>query len=395
MARFVFLSHLDFNLYRFRLPLMKALAERGHLVFAASPEGEFSDRFRNHNITHLPYPLARESMNPFREAATILALVRLLRRTRTDLLHTFTVKPNIYGSLAGRLAMVPAVLNSVTGLGTFYVEAPAGVRQWGMRCFFNSLYRFSLRHSKAVIFQNEDDRSFFVQNKLVRPEQTLTIRGSGVDTNLFRPAVDAAERAICRRGIPGIEESVVICLVARLIQDKGIGEYLEAARVLKRKYGSGVTFLLVGEFYDGNPKTVSRKMLQHCLAEGVVTHLGFCENVQEILRAADIYCLPSYREGMPMSILEAMATGLPVATTDTVGCRDTVDEGSNGFRVPVKDATRLCQVLELMINKKDLRITMGSKSREKAEKEFSVEIVVKEHLELYNAVLKELGMPGI
>lgn len=391
MARFVFLSHLDINLYRFRLPLMKALVARRHTVFAACPRGEVSPRFASHHIIHLAYPLVREGMNPLREAGTMLALARLLKRTRPDVLHTFTIKPNVYGSLAGRLAQVPAIVNSVTGLGTFHVETPRGVRQWSSRYFLNVLYRLSLHRSKAVIFQNDDDHAFFMKGDLVREGQTVIIRGSGVDTAIFRPPLTASERAAARERIPGLQDKVVVCLVSRLIQDKGVAEYLEAARILCQTHGSGLRFLLVGDYDDGNPKPLSRSLLNDYIAEGTITYLGFRDDIQELLRAVDVYCLPSYREGMPMSILEAMATGLPIVASDAAGCRDTVEDGMNGIKVPVKDIRRLCQALDIMIRDKELRIAMGRKSREKAEREFSLEIVLKEHMELYDRILETLG----
>lgn len=184
---------------------------------------------------------------------------------------------------------------------------------------------------------------------------------------------------------------MVVCLVSRLIQGKGVAEYLEAARILCRTHGSGLRFLLVGDYDDGNPKPLSRTLLNEYIAEGTITYLGFRDDIQELLKAVDVYCLPSYREGMPMSILEAMATGLPIVTSDAVGCRDTVEDGINGLKVPVKDIRRLCQALDIMIRNKELRIAMGRKSREKAEREFSLEIVLKEHMELYDRILETLG----
>ena len=375
MSRFVFLSHSDFNLYRFRLPILKALLAEGHEVVALCPAGRVSPLFARHGISHEAYEVDRVGTRLWSELAVVRELGRILRRLRPRLVHTFTHKPNIYGSLASRGIRDVAIVNSVTGLGSMYL-GPASVIRSG---FMNLLYRVAVRRSAAVVFQNKEDREFFVDRGIVRPEQAVVIRGSGVDTEVFRPS-PRTDRAV-----------VTVTMVARLIRDKGVEEYVEAARRIRAELGSGVRFWLVGSPDPGNPRSMPEEWVSAVRREGVVDVLGEREDIPEILSATDVYCLPSYREGLPMSVLEAMASGLPVVTTDVPGCRETTEDGVNGWRVPPGDLGRLVDALRRLIADADRREVFGAESRKKAEKEFSVARVVRQHLELYDRVVA--GMP--
>jgi N,N'-diacetylbacillosaminyl-diphospho-undecaprenol alpha-1,3-N-acetylgalactosaminyltransferase len=370
MARLVFLSHYDFNLYRFRLPVMKAAVEQGYEVIAASPPGPFADKFAAHRIRHVSYPLVRQSVNPWREAGSLLSLWRLLRQTAPDLLHTFTVKPNIYGSLAATAVGTPVIVNSVTGLGSWHSEESGG---WKAR-FSSALYALALRRSAAVIFYNTADRDDFENRHIVKPDQSVLIRGSGVDETVFRP--------VDRRG----RSAVTVCMVARLIRDKGVAEYLEAARRIRERWGDRVRFWLVGETDSGNPGGLSPEWVKS-RAGSAVELLGHRDDIPAILEASDVYCLPSYREGLPMSVLEAMASGLPIVTTNAVGCRETVEEGVNGFLVAARDAEGLARAIERLALEPQLRQLFGEASRRKAVSEFSVGRVVSDHLRLYSDLL--------
>ncbi len=370
MARLVFLSHYDFNLYRFRLPVMKAAVEQGHEVIAASPPGLFSGKFASHGIGHVPYSLDRRSVNVWREAASLAGIWRLLRRTAPDLLHTFTIKPNIYGSLAADAAGTPVVVNSVTGLGSWHSD---GSGSWTAG-FSSALYALALRRSAAVIFYNTDDRDDFERRHIVEPDQAVLIRGSGVDETVFRP-VDRRGRSV-----------VTVCMVARLIRDKGVAEYIEAAHRIRGQWGDRVAFRLVGQTDPGNPGGLTPEWVRS-RSGSAVELLGHRDDIPAILEASDIYCLPSYREGLPVSVLEAMASGLPIVTTNAAGCRETVEEGVNGFQVAVRDAEGLAAAIERLLREPQLRQVFGEASRRKAVSEFSIRRVVSDHLKLYSDLL--------
>jgi N,N'-diacetylbacillosaminyl-diphospho-undecaprenol alpha-1,3-N-acetylgalactosaminyltransferase len=370
MARLLFLSHYDFNLYRFRLPVMKAAVEQGYEVIAASPPGPYAGEFAAHGIRHAAYSLVRQSVNPWREAASLLSLWRLFRRTAPDLLHTFTVKPNIYGSLAAAAVGTRVIINSVTGLGSWHSDDSGGWKAG----FSSALYALALQRSAAVIFYNTADRDEFERRHIVGPDQSVLIRGSGVDESVFQP-VDRRGRSV-----------VTVCMVARLIRDKGVAEYLDAARRIRGQWGDRVRFWLVGETDPGNPGGLSPDWVAG-RAGSAVELLGHREDIPAILAASDIYCLPSYREGLPMSVLEAMASGLPIVTTNAVGCRETVEEGVNGFQVAVRDPEGLAAAIERLLREPELRRSFGEASRRRAVSEFSVRRVVSDHLRLYSDLL--------
>jgi N,N'-diacetylbacillosaminyl-diphospho-undecaprenol alpha-1,3-N-acetylgalactosaminyltransferase len=371
MARFLFLSHLDFNLFRFRLPIMKALVERGHEVVAASPGGPYAARLPSHGIAHESFEIDRRGLNLASELKVVFALRSLLRKVRPTLLHTFMHKPNIYGSLAARGLPDLKVVNSVTGLGSVYDGSRATLSR-----VVNGLYRVALRPSAAVVFQNDDNRDYFTSRRLVEARKVVLIRGEGVDTKEFLP-VDRGNRPVVR-----------VCMVARLIRDKGVEEYVEAARQVRATHGDQVRFCLVGDPDPGNQGSMAATWLEKVRAVGDVELLGVRDDIARILAESDIYCLPSYGEGLPVSVLEALASGLPVVTTDVSGCRDTVREGTNGFLVPPRDAVALANAIRRLAEDPGLRGRFGAAGRVEAETRFSVDVIVGQLIELYERVLR-------
>lgn len=377
-ARIVFLSHLDRNLYRFRLPIMKRLVELGCEVYALCPEGEYSGRFAAVGVRHAGYRIERSGLNPFREIAVVASLARELRRIEPDLVHTFTMKPNIYGALAASWAGVGKKVASVTGLGSFYVEPPASASAAAFRWGLDRFYAFALSRVDRVIFQNPDDREELVRLGVCRAAQCVLIPGSGVDTVRFAPVEK-----------PG-GKPVVITMAARLIRDKGVGEFLAAAERLKARFGDEVVFQLAGDEDKGNPWAADRARLASCEERGVIRRLGYVEDIPGLLRGTDIYVLPSYREGTPVSVLEAMSAGLAVVTTDAVGCRETVVHEQSGLLVPVKDAAALASALERLVADPELRLRFGRAARRRVEDVFAVEKVVAAHLDVYRELLPGL-----
>jgi glycosyltransferase involved in cell wall biosynthesis len=374
-GRAVFLSHHDWHLYRFRLPLMRALSERGWDVRALCPTGDYSPRFAAEGVAHVPYRLERSSLNPFKELAVVMELARILGELKPDLLHSFALKPNIYGGLAARRLGVGKRAATVSGLGSFYTgEGSPALFRRGL----DRLYAAAMRRADRVIFENPDDRDELARLGIVRPEQVVLIPGAGVDTVRFSP----------------IEKSkagpVFVTMAARLIRDKGVGEFLTAAHALKARWGDGVVFQLAGEEDKGNRWAADHARIAAAAKAGVIRRLGFVDDVPSLLRGTDVYVLPSYREGTPVSVLEAMSAGLPVVTTDAVGCRETVIPEESGLRVPVRDAAALAAAVDRLIADPRLRARLGLAARRRAEEVFAVEKIVAAHLDVYRSLLPNL-----
>jgi N,N'-diacetylbacillosaminyl-diphospho-undecaprenol alpha-1,3-N-acetylgalactosaminyltransferase len=372
--RIGFLSHLDMNLYLFRLPVMKALADQGHEVFAICPKGSYFEQLGNHSITAVSYEISRGSLNPLKELATIRHLYQTLEPLQLDILHNFTVKPNIYGSFAGSRADIPIIINSVTGLGSFYLQNDLKTRC--VRFVIEQLYKVVNRRAKAVLFQNRDDRDYFTDQQLVDAPKTVIIPGSGIDTERFSPRDKLLHEADQLRSSLYLNKKTVVLMVARAIWDKGVREFYEAAAALSNET---IAFVYVGDTDPGNPTCADESFLKN----SDVLWLGHRNDIPALTAMADIYVLPSYREGMPRTLLEAASLGKPIVTTDTVGCKEVVEDGLNGFLVPVKDAKALAKRIKQLSNDANLRQIFGDQSRQRALNIFDVRIIVKQYLALY------------
>ncbi|NOQ29871.1 MAG: glycosyltransferase [Helicobacteraceae bacterium] len=360
--KIAFLSHLDLNLYLFRLPIMEALVKQGHEVFAICPRGDKFEEFEKYSVQAIEYKIQRQSLNPFKELKTIRNIFKVIKPLQLDILQNFTAKPNIYGSIAGHLAKVPMIVNAVTGLGSFYISETKKAK--AIKIVMEKLYKEANKRVNFVIFQNSDDMSYFIEKKLVTKEKAVLIKSSGIDTKKF--IATPTEK----------NEKVVVLMVARAIWHKGIKEYYRAAEILKEK---SIEFILIGDTDEGNHSCAPKEFLQ----SGYVKWLGHRDDIKEQVNKCDIFVLPSYREGVPRTLLEATSMSKPIVTTDTVGCREVVDDGVNGFLVPLYDSKLLAiRVLELA-NDEALRRTMGRKGRAKAVNEFDVGIVVNKYLEVY------------
>lgn len=357
---------------------MRLLIERGCEVYALCPEGDFSGRFADEGVRHAGYRIERSSLNPFREAAVVAALTRELRRIKPDLMHSFTLKPNIYGALAASLAGVGKSVATVAGLGSFYIEPPSSMSAVIFRWGLDRLYSFSMRRIDRVIFENPDDRDELLRLGVCRARQCVLIPGAGVDTRRFIPTAKTGERP------------VVVTMAARLIRDKGISEFLSAAEQLKARFGEDVVFQLAGDEDEGNPWAADRARLTSCEERGLIRRLGYIADMPGLLRDTDIYVLPSYREGTPVSVLEAMSAGLPVVTTNAVGCRETAVHEQSGLLVPVKDAAALASAIERLIVDPELRRRFGRAARRRAEEVFAIEKIGAAHLEVYRTLLPGL-----
>lgn len=357
-------SHPE-SLIRFRGDLLQQMVACGHEVHAACPDFDSDVTTRGildgMGVITWTIPLSRTGLNPLRDAWTLVALLRLMERVRPAHVLAYTIKPVIYGMLAAGLRRVPGRAALITGLGYAFTEAGSG-RRGLLRVLLQSLYRLALRTARVVIFQNPDDRRLFEEMKLVEAGRCRQVNGSGINLERFFPA-----------GFPDPKQGVQFLLIARLLRDKGIREYVAAARRLRARHPD-CRFHLVG-WIDSNPAAFKADEVEEWTREGIVQYHGRLEDVRPILAQAHVYVLPSYREGTPRTVLEAMAMGRPVVTTDAPGCRETVVEGENGFLVPVKAVEELATAMERFIVNPALIASMGKASRLLAVTRFDVQAV--------------------
>lgn len=359
MASILVIGGLADSLVNFRGALLAEMVRRGHEVIgcAAEDNPEIADKLAAMGVRYVPLHFRRAGLNPLSDLVLLFRLVKLLRRLRPDIVLAYTIKPVIYGSLACRLAGVARGYAMITGLGYAFMNG-GGLQQRYIGKLASLLYRVALAGDAGVFFQNRDDLALFTNTGLLRdPQKALVINGSGVDTDYFRPA-------------PLPAGPVVFLLIARLLKDKGIFEYAAAAAEVRKRYPD-VIFRLVGPL-DPNPAAIGKDQIHAWHQAGVLEYLGEAKDVRPHLAACSVYVLPSYREGTPRTVLEAMATGRPVITTDAPGCRETVTEGDNGFLVPVKDAAALAQAMQRFVTHPELIPRMGKRGREIAELKYDV-----------------------
>lgn len=371
---FGFLSHLDLNLYLFRLPVMRALVAQGHTVYAICPEGEMFHRFKDSGISAIAYTIDRGSINPLKELHAIYKMFRAIEPLRLDILHTFTAKPNIYGTIAAKMAKVPTIINLVEGLGSFYVQN--NLRSRLMRFVIESGYKIVFKLSSACVFVNQDDPLYLQSRRVISQAKTVIIKSVGVDTQVFSPEGSQTPELRNLREEINPENRFMVLMVARAIWHKGIAEFYAAAEQLKKEE---ILFVLVGGTDEGNPSCADESFLK----KGNVHWLCQRSDIKEMLCLCDLFVLPSYREGVPRTLLEAASMQKPIITTDTVGCREVVEDGSNGYLIPVRNSEALAEKISELKNAPSLCEKMGIAGRAKMIKEFDTKIVVKQYLALY------------
>ena len=381
------ISNFDFNLYHYRRPLIDGLRRHGWKIYAIAPLGNYAAALEDMTNDFIPWRMNRSIPSPWGTFNEGVSLVRILSRIRPTIVQSFTLKPFIYGPIAGRLARAPVVINTLTGLGYLFTGDSWRLRI--LRRAVSPIFRLSSALADAVTFQNRDDMSVFVEHGLVSTEKARVIRGgSGVDTGYFSPdAVPHHEIKDLRRRLDIPSDVHVVLLATRMLWQKGVGEFVECARAIRRNCDT--RFLLVGPVDEDNRAAIPLKLLTAWHEEGAISYLGFRDDVRELMALSDVVVLPSYREGMPRVLLEALAMGKPIITTDTAGCRDTVDEGVNGHLVPVQDIASMTDRLENLLSNSGLRDQFGRASRTKAVAEFDQAIVVAGALSLYEELLSK------
>jgi glycosyltransferase involved in cell wall biosynthesis len=360
VATVVIVSGLARSLVLFRGPLLRRLLELGHHVVTMAPEPEPPQGLLALGAHYRSLPLQRAGTNPIADMGVIRSLARTFRELRPDVVLGYNVKPMMYALLAARLARVPRRYALVTGLG--YLFLPDGTRRQRLvSAIARPLYRLALQSSTAVFLQNPDDeRDLRRAHLLPRDKPTIRVAGSGIDLDHFprTPPPEGPPRYL---------------FIGRLLRDKGVFEFVEAARQVKARLPDA-TFAILGAL-DPNPSSVQPGDLQHWQSEGVVEYLGTTDDVRPHLQAATVFVLPSYREGTPRSVLEAMATGRPIVTTDAPGCRETVIDGNGGFLVPVRSTEPLAQAM-IRLADPALAARMGAASHQRAREVFDVRQVV-------------------
>ena len=362
--KIILFANTDWYLYNFRRSLALALQAQGYDVLLISPPGTYGEKLRTLGLRWEPVPMDRRSLNPLREARLLAWLVSLFRKERPALVHGFTIKCAVYGSLAARLAGVPARVNAVAGMGYVFTSNDAKARV--LRPLVRGLMHAALDGRNArLILQNPDDVALFEQAGFVDASHIRLIPGSGVDCSRF-----AARTQTRDAGRP-----LRVLLAARLLWDKGVAEFVEAARQLQAQ-GRAIEFLLAGDPDPGNPAAVPEASIRDWVDSGVLQWLGHVDDMPALFASVDVVVLPSYREGLPKGLIEAAACALPLVTTDVPGCREVVRDGVDGLLVPARDGGALAQAIARLHDDPVLAARLGQAAREKALAEFDERIVI-------------------
>jgi len=344
------------TLFFFREDMMLAMLQKGHEVIAVAPEpeSEWKEKFEQRNIKYYSIEnIDRTSTNPFKDIQGLISIYRLIRKNRPDRIFTYQAKTVIYGCIAARLARIKDVFPMMGGLGSVFRSDDS---KSFVRDILKTEFKLAFGLSKKVFFQNKDDVDEIIKARLTTIDKIVMINGSGVNLDKF-----------IERPLPS---SLNFLFVGRIIRDKGVTEYLKAARIIKGRFPD-VNFQLVG-YFDTNPTAISKAEIQKYVDQGIVEYLGSTNDVREFLANSSIFVLPSYHEGTPKSVLEAMATGRPIITTDAPGCRETVLDGVNGFLVPIRNVEQLADKMSWMIEHPAEVMQMGKESLKLCREKFDV-----------------------
>ncbi len=364
---------LDFDAWNYHRGLLEELVERGCAVTVICPPGAYIERLRARlKVAHIPLRVNR-FINPREDMALVRALYGVFSRARFDIVHTNTIKPNIYGTLAAKLAGVEHVYGAVRGRGAVFAEATT-LKRRALRTLVMGLFAVAFRCASRVQFLNQDDLDYFVAARMIAREKAVLVRSSGVNLQEFAPeALDPGRLAALRAELGLRPGRPVVTMFSRAYWSKGVEEFIAAAETLGPKRDA--QFFFVGKTEQG-PDAVPAEYLRGRESPHF-RWLGWREEVRELLALSDVVALPSYYpEGIPRTLLEAMAMGKPIITTDSVGCREVVEHGRNGFLIPVKDIAALGRGLDLLLSHEPLRASFGASSRRKVEAEFDERMIV-------------------
>ena len=363
-------ANTAWNITNFRLSLLHKLNNEGYEVIAIAPQDEYSSLIEAEGFKFIPLlHLDRKGTNPIKDLRLMLELRSIYRREKIAFALHYTIKPNVYGSFAAGLSKT-ACICTVTGLGYSFLS-----KNWVSK-LAKTLYKYAFKNAAFIAFQNDDDRNLFIENKLVKKDKTLLIRGSGINCEYFKP-IEKTE----------VSEKMVFLFVGRLLIDKGIREFLFAAEKIKTIFPHTV-FQIVGKLDEDNPSCISKSELENALQNNIIEYLGATDQVREYIRNVDCVVLPSYREGLPRVMLEAIAMAKPVVTTDAAGCRDTVIDGKNGYMAEARNGISLFEAIKkICLSNVETLKNMGKEGRLLALREFDEKIVLEKYLQLISNVL--------
>jgi glycosyltransferase involved in cell wall biosynthesis len=369
--RIAIVINKSWNIYNFRMGLVHAFLKLGHQVIAIAPQDEYSKKLLEAGCEYYPVEMENKGTNPLQDLLLIRRFHHIYQQVKPDVILQYTIKPNIYGTLAARMAGIPTI-NNVSGLGTVFL-----IRNLVSRVALG-LYRLAFRYPAKVFFQNHDDRDLFLENKLIKKNITDVLPGSGIDTRRFQPAPSFTRNA-----------RFTFLMVARVLYEKGVVEYVEAARLLRARYPQVRVQLLGGIDESGNIG-IKHAVFDPWVQEGAIEYLGISDDVASHIAAADCVVLPSYREGTPKTLLEAAAMGKPLITTNVPGCKETVLDGQNGFLCQVRDARDLAAQMMRLYELPDQQLErMGKASRRLAEEKFDERYVINKYLDAIRAVARD------
>ncbi len=354
--------------YNFRLNIIKELQKIGYSIVAIAPFDTYESKLEECDVECIDFPFKSNATNPISNLWIIINYIINFRKLNPDCIISFTVKPNIYGSIAARFCGIP-IINNITGLGSMFISRSI------VTSIIIFLYRAALRHSEKIFFQNNDDMKQFIDYSIATKSQSKRIPGSGVDIIKYSPENTRQSKFF------------TFLLIGRLLKDKGVYEYVEAAKIIIKKI-PGILFHLLGEIEVDNPTTINRQEIHSWESTGYIRYLGVTDDVRPFIAESNCVVLPSYREGLSRTLLEAAAMGKPIITSDVPGCRDVVEDGNNGFLCKVKNATDLADKMERMIGLSSKeRDEMGRNGRKKIEIEFNEKLVIKAYIDEINSII--------
>jgi len=364
----------DWYFWSHRLPIARAARDAGFKVLVATRVNLHQERIKNESFKVIPIRLKRRGNNPLQELVSLYEIIKIYFTEKPDIVHQVAVKPVLYGSIAAMVSGVPFVVNALAGLGFLFSSTSLKARL--ARPLIRTAFRVLFNHAgNTVILQNPDDINLLCSDNIVSHERVFLIRGSGVDTEQFSY-------------VPEPSGEPVVIMASRLLWEKGVGEFIEAAGKIKSQ-GIKARFILVGKSDDENPSAISREQLHSWRKEGITEWFGHSDDMPKMFAESNIVCLPSYYgEGVPKVLIEAASCGRPIVTTDMPGCREIVHDSVNGFLVPARDPDALADALERLIGSESLRKEFGKKGRAIVIRDFSVEKVIEETLDLYRTILK-------
>lgn len=366
--KLLFIVNVDWFFVSHRLPIAIEAIKKGYEIHLACAMTSKEDELKSHGIIIHPLALSRSGTGIKGELSVLYQIFSMIKKVNPNIIHTVTIKPVLYGNFIARLLRVPVRISSISGLG--YVFIAKGFKSKVFRQLISFMYRVALSGANSVIFQNESDRNLLKKMGAITLEQEVFIRGSGV-------ALDSYPVIVEPTGSP------VVMLVARLLIDKGVNEFVDAAKRIKI-IQPDIRMVLVGDIDAGNPKSISTQELKAWVENKVIEHWGYSHNVAVTMAKANIIVLPSYREGLPKSLIEAAACGRAVVTTDVPGCRDAIEVNKTGLLVPVKSDKQLASAILKLVNDKPMRQKFSSRAREFAQETFDINDVINIHMSIYN-----------